>query len=254
MDRGVNERDRCCGAQICIKQKKAEKFLVDMIDSEIYIIGVNHAKEKDGKKIHSEAVNIRPDVFFIEKFRRGIGARKMLLTFLVSPALLIGYALVYVSYILIAFYGKMTRGEFGLADTVYTRKAANEVGAQIYSIDDDLHEIVTSGNPGWALFSWAILLLFLFLFVSALQYGLSFSLLLMATFSLLLMAIFLACCGAYFSVFVYRGIPSRNAHMTSRIETVMKDKSFKKAFLITGSKHRNDFVERLAKNFKVKTL
>lgn len=216
------------------------------MDSEIYIIGVNHAKEKDGKKILSVATNKRPDVFFNEKFRRGIGARKMLLIFLVSPSLLIGYSLVYVFYNLIAFYGKMKWGEFGLADTVYTRKASNEVGAQIYSVDDDLHEMVTGRNPGWALFSWAILLLFLFLFVSALQYGLSFS--------LPLMAIFLACCGVYFSVFVYRGIPSRNAHMTSRIETVMKDKSFKKAFLITGSKHRNNFVERLAKNFKVKTL
>lgn len=210
----------------------------------IYMIGVTHSSKKDGERILKYAEDLRPEVLFIEKFRTGlskIGAKKWALIFLKNPLFMFGIIVYLMILEICAAIGKIRLGEFGLADSVYAKKASTKLGIPIHRIDDDVYEMTTNRHVRWTPISWMILALLLILVVR-LPILDSLPILFLSFLSYLLM----------FSVIF--GISTRNNHMMARIESVIKSAAYQKAFLVTGRGHIRDFKERLSVKFDVENL
>jgi len=205
----------------------------------IYVIGVNHASKKDGEKILKQVDRLRPEAIFIEKFKTGrIGGKKLALAALRNPAFLLGLG-IYLA--IISFYMWVKTCKFGLADSVYAKKASTKLGIPAHRIDDDIYEMAVNRRAVWTPISWMNLVLLSILIV----YLPIFAFLLILILSLLLFLMI-------FSAVL--GISIRNQHMMVRIENLIKSGAYKKAFLVTGERHVRDFKERLSKKFDVEVL
>lgn len=210
--------------------------------SKIYVIGINHASKKDGEKILRQADRLRPDVIFIEKFKTGrIGGKKLVQAALRNPAFLLGLSIYLAIAEFISFCTWIKMREFGLADSVYAKKASTKLGIPAHRIDDDIYEMAVNRRAVWTPISWmklallSILIVYLPIFICLPILILSLLLFLMI-FSAVL------------------GISVRNQHMMARIENLIKSGIHEKALLVTGKEHVRDFKERLSKKFDVEVL
>jgi len=199
----------------------------------IYIIGVTHTSEKDGKRILKHAKELRPNAIFIESAERlfKVGNGKLASVFLRNPAFLLSYSV----YSLI--FRIWTKGRS--PDLVYTKRASEKLGIPRHQIDDNVYQMTVSRHVGWTPISWAVLALFLALTVSNIRFILLSSLILFVFFFLL---------------FVIFGVATRNQHMMGRMENLIKSGVYEKAFLVTGKRHVPDFKKRLSKKYDIEDL
>lgn len=208
----------------------------------IYVIGVNHASKKDGEKILKHAENLHPEAIFIEKFKTvRIGAKKLALAALRNPTFLLGLGIYLAIAGFISFYMWIKTREFGLADSVYAKKASTKLGIPLHRIDDDIYEMTVDRHATWTPISWMI-----FAFLSILILHLPIYVYLLILLPSLISFLWI------FSVIL--GMLIRNQHMMARIENLTKSGAYEKAFLVTGKEHVRDFKERLSKKFDVKVL
>lgn len=200
----------------------------------IYIIGVNHTSEKDGKRILKYAEELRPNAIFIERAEKlfKVGIRKLALVILKNPAFLLSYSI----YSLI--FRIWTKGKS--PDLLYTKMASEKLRISHHQIDDNVYEMTVSRHVGWTPISWAVMALFLMGIVSTIRF-IPFSLTFYMSLFWLFVFLFI-----FFALFVYFGAPTRNRHMKTRMDSVMKSNAFEKVFLVTGKRHVRDFMERLS--------
>jgi len=208
----------------------------------IYIIGVNHASKKDGEKILDQANRLHPNAIFIEKFKKArIGAKKLTLAVLRNPTFLLGLGVYLAIAEFISFYTWIKTREFGLADSVYAKKASTKLGIPLHRIDDDIYEMTVDRHAIWTPTSWMILA-----FLSIL--------ILYLPIYLYLLILFLSLISFLWIFSVILGMLIRNQHMMARIENLTKSGAYEKAFLVTGKEHVGDFKERLSKKFDIEIL